>query len=50
VLGASVGLNGGQVEDNFFDLFPGVEKEIGAFDIGDEGLRTVNTGGGFVCF
>ena len=40
ILGASIDLDGKKVSDNFFDLFPGVEKE---FDIGELDGTEINT-------
>ena len=50
VIGVSLDLTGRQAEDNFFDLFPGVEKEIGIDDIKSGAVRTFNTGGKFIYF
>ncbi|MCL2096311.1 MAG: hypothetical protein FWH10_05325 [Oscillospiraceae bacterium] len=46
ILGASIDLNGIEVSDNFFDLFPGIEKEFDMSDIDIlKEIRTVNTKG-----
>jgi len=42
VLGACIDLDGKQVSDNFFDLFPGVEKEFDINEIEGAGIKTVN--------
>jgi len=42
VLGACIDLDGKQVSDNFFDLFPGVEKEFDINEIEDVKIKTVN--------
>jgi len=42
VLGACIDLDGKQVSDNFFDLFPGIEKEFDAGEINGVEIRTVN--------
>jgi len=42
ILGASIDLDGKKVSDNFFDLFPGVEKEFEAGELDGIEIRTVN--------
>ncbi|MCL1858966.1 MAG: hypothetical protein FWF92_06995 [Oscillospiraceae bacterium] len=42
ILGASIDLDGKQVSDNFFDLFPGVEKEFDISEIDGIKINTVN--------
>ena len=48
VIGASIDLDGKKVSDNFFDLFPGIEKELDLRDIDGVSVRTVNTCGEYV--
>jgi beta-mannosidase len=43
VLGASIDLNGEKVTDNFFDLFPGIEKEFDLAEIDGVSIRTINS-------
>ncbi|MCL1794449.1 MAG: hypothetical protein FWG34_11340 [Oscillospiraceae bacterium] len=42
VLGASIDLDGKRVSDNFFDLFPGVEREFETGEIEGIEIRTIN--------
>jgi len=42
VLGVCIDLDGKQVSDNFFDLFPGVEKEFDISDLDGAVIRTIN--------